>query len=183
MLGHSAAWICQFRTFASNRGQNPVKSEYCHLCYKDCRCESWHFQAGGGYVKFSDYLPLPEGAAGHPRSMEWFCPAHLPAARALASKPLNDAMTCLKQEYGAFEIPLPHGPCPDPELWLTSVGQNRAKVFSIIRRVNGRSPSEVKALLETGKFRIKAGWPVDVELRPVAEALEAVGASVVLRCP
>lgn len=160
-----------------------MKPEYCHLCHKDCRCESWHLQAGGGYVRFADYLPLSEGAAGHPRSMEWFCSVHLPAARALAYKPLSDAMTCLGQEYGTFEPRLSYGPCPDPELWLTSIGQNRAKVFSIIRQVTGRNPSEVKASLETGNFRIKAGWPIDAELRPIAEALEAIGASVVLRCP
>lgn len=160
-----------------------MKPPYCHLCHKDCRCESWHFQTGGGYVSFSDFLPLSEGAVGHPRSMEWFCPVHLPAARALASKPLSEAMNCLKQEFGDFEPPLSYVPCPDPELWLTSVGPSRAKVFSIIRRVTGHSPNEVKALLEAGNFRIKAGWPVDLELRPIAEALQAIGASVVLRCP
>lgn len=92
-------------------------------------------------------------------------------------------MNCLKQEFGDFEPPLSYVPCPDPELWLTSVGPSRAKVFSIIRRVTGHSPNEVKALLEAGNFRIKAGWPVDLELRPIAEALQAIGASVVLRCP
>jgi len=92
-------------------------------------------------------------------------------------------MNCLKQEFGDFEPPLSYVPCPDPELWLTSIGPSRVKVFIIVRRVTGRSPNEVKALLETGIFKIKAGWPVDVELRPTAEALQAVGATVVLRCP
>ena len=163
--------------------QPHMKPPYCHLCHKDCRCESWHFKTGGGYVCFSDFLPLHEDAVGHPRSMEWFCPVHLPAARALASKPLSEAMNCLKQEFGDFEPPLSYAPCPDPELWLTSIGPSPAKVFSIVRRITGRSPNEVKALLEAGNFKIKAGWPVDVELRPTAEALQAVGASVVLRCP
>lgn len=177
------AAVGQLRTLRPAADKAHMKSPYCFLCYKDCRCDSWHFQAGGGFVSFCDFLPLPEGAAGHPKAMEWFCPVHLPAARALASKPLGDAMVCLKQEYGTFEPPLSFGPCPDPELWLTSVGPSRANVFSIVRRVTGRSPNEVMALLETGSFRIKTGSPVNTELRPIAESLEAVGASVVLRCP
>lgn len=41
-----------------------MKPPYCHLCHKDCRCESWHFQTGGGYVSFSDFLPLVKAQLG-----------------------------------------------------------------------------------------------------------------------
>ena len=41
-----------------------MKPPYCHLCHKDCRCESWHFKTGGGYVCFSDFRPFMKMQSG-----------------------------------------------------------------------------------------------------------------------
>jgi hypothetical protein len=70
-------------------------------------------------------------------------------------------------------------PAPQSSLWVTSVGPNFAKVFAVVRRVMGVTPSEAKALLSGSAFRVAAGWPS--ELRPWREALREAGATAEIR--
>ncbi len=62
-----------------------MKAPICFLCNKDFGSEYFHFRTGGSMVQFADFEPLPEGRAGHPHSLEWFCNEHVQAAQALAA--------------------------------------------------------------------------------------------------
>jgi hypothetical protein len=81
-----------------------MKAPICMVC--DRWLSEWPpGQDGGGLVSFRDYEPLPEGACGHPRGDEWFCPDHAPAARELTDLDSATALTVLR---GRFRPP-PHG--------------------------------------------------------------------------
>lgn len=43
-------------------------------------------------VAFADCVFLEPGCIGHPYGLEWFCPVHIPAAKALSSLRLDAAM-------------------------------------------------------------------------------------------
>jgi hypothetical protein len=157
-----------------------VKPPICHLCHRDFSRELDYRRSGGDLVQFADYRPLPPGYAGHPHGLEWFCSAHLDAARALASRPVDEAMAELERRFGSF-APWEPGVSREPELWLTSIGPARASVFAIVRRAAGLSPAAGKALLGIVPFRVSTGRRA--ELEPVRIALEAAGARVELRFP
>lgn len=71
----------------------------------DCAiCDANALDEGGGRVSFAldeqakdwhDRANLEPGFVGHPPEQEWFCSAHIQAARALAHLPLSDAMRAL----------------------------------------------------------------------------------------
>lgn len=158
-----------------------MKPPYCFLCHKDCRCAAFHLNAGGGFVRFADFLPLPDGKVGHPQGLEWFCPEHLPAAKTLAFKNSNGALYDLQQKYGTFAARESYEPLALPELWLISSGPNLQKILGAVRQSTGFSPAQLKEQLTGGTFKVATGWPS--ELKPLAQALEAAGATVELRCP
>lgn len=56
--------------------------------------------ASGAWVDFADFEPLPPHVIGHPRGLEWFCSAHLPAARRLAGLPSDAALDELRRTVG-----------------------------------------------------------------------------------
>ena len=158
-----------------------MKSPYCFLCHKDCRCAAFYLNEGGGYVRFVDYLPLPDGAAGHPRGFEWFCPVHLLPAKELAFKMSSEALLDLQREFGVFPEPQFYGPACLPELWLLSPGPNLHKIAGLVRQATGDSPAKFKEKLVSGAFKIAAGHPS--ELKSITSALETAGATFDFRCP
>ena len=139
-----------------------MKPAICYLCHTDFRSEYFHIQAGGALVQFADYKPLPEGAGGHPRGLEWFCRHHLQAAQALTSSSTDEALSQLKTAYGEFP-PYKALPCFDPELWVIAVGPNSGAVFTIVRQATHLPPIKVKELLHSGVFKVAQGWPQEFE--------------------
>ena len=157
-----------------------MKSPICFLCNTDFRSEYFHFQTGGALVQFADYKPLREGAAGHPQGIEWFCRNHLQAAQELTSRGTEEALSSLKLMFGVFP-PYEAKPVFDPELWVTSVGPNRASVFAILRRATQLAPIDAKKLLHAGVFKVAQGWPNSFE--NLQSALIEAGAQVETRFP
>lgn len=155
-----------------------MKPAICYLCHSDFRSEYFHTQAGGALVQFADYKPLAEGAAGHPRGLEWFCRHHLSAAQALTSTSADESLSLLKAAYGEFP---PYEPisCVDPELWVIAVGLNNRAVFTIVRQATQLSPIEVKKLLHGGVLKVAQGWPKEFE--GWRSALVNAGAQVEIR--
>lgn len=158
-----------------------MKPPYCFLCHKDCRCAALHLNAGGDFVQFADFVPLPHGMAGHPQGLEWFCPEHLPAAKTLVLKKSSEALYDLQQTYGEFLAQESYGPLAFPELWLISPGPNLQKILGIVRQSTGFSPAQFKEQIAGGTFKVATSWPS--ELKPIADALKAAGATVEIRCP
>ena len=70
-------------------------------------------------------------------------------------------------------------PTPPSALWVTAVGPHFARVFAVVRRAMGVSPSEAKALLNGPPFRVAVGWRSD--LLPWRETLQEAGAAVEIR--
>lgn len=157
-----------------------MNSPICFLCHADFRSEYFHFQTGGGLVQFADYKPLLEGAAGHPQGLEWFCNSHLPVAEDLASSTTEEALSRLKLMFGEFP-PYEPEPVLDPELWVTSVGPNSARVFAILRQATQLAPIDAKAQLQNGAFKVAQGWPKNFE--NWRSALVEAGAQVEIRFP
>lgn len=157
-----------------------MKSPICYLCNKDFGSEYFHVQTGGALVQFVDYQSLPEGAAGHPQGLEWFCNQHLQAAQALSSNTTSKALSKLHALYGECP-PYEAKPQHAPELWVTSVGSNAVKVFSILRQATQATPSDAKKLLASGAFKVAEGWPR--EFHGWQTALVEAGAQVEIRFP
>ena len=112
-----------------------MKPPYCYLCHQ-------YFDAGkgGDLVEFADYLPLEDGVLGHSRGSEWFCPTHLPAARALASRTSSEALHELRREYGEFLQAPVFEPNADPEPSFLSVLMRKIGAFT--RKITRRSPGD-----------------------------------------
>lgn len=157
-----------------------MKSPICYLCNVDFGSEYFHAQTGGALVKFDDYEPLGEGFAGHPQGLEWFCRHHLQAAQELASLTTDEALLRLRDRYGEFP-PYVSKPIRDPELWVTSIGSYREKVFIVIRQATYLSPRDARNLLRAGSFKVAAGWPSSFESWRIA--LIDAGAQVEVRFP
>lgn len=157
-----------------------MKPAICHLCKRDCRSENFHTGGGGDYVKFADFIPLPQGACGHPQGLEWFCYKHLPSAQVLTYLPEKDALEKLNLEFGEFP-PYESNLIADPELWMLDIGPNKYEVFSIIRQAMNLNPAEAKNLLAVGKFKIAEGWPS--QFKVWQEALQHAKATVEIRYP
>lgn len=157
-----------------------AKAPICHLCNKDFGSEYFHLQTGGGIVQFSDFRRLPEGAAGQPHGLEWFCNEHLEAATALASVPVEQAISKLQETFGRFP-PYESKPSRDPELWVTAVGPNSARVFSLLRQKTLLPPAQARELLTNAPFKFTHGWPRYFE--NWRAALVEVGAEVEIRFP
>jgi hypothetical protein len=83
-----------------------------------------------------------------------------------------------KTEAGAKPERTPSA-TPPSSLWMTAVGPHFAKVFAVVRRVMGVSPSEAKALLNGPPFRVAVGWRSD--LIPWRDKLQEAGAAVEIR--
>lgn len=73
-----------------------MKPPVCAAC-PDATIES---SAEGGNVRFRDYQPLDDGVVGHPDGLEWFCAAHLPAAKAMNDLPAASALPVLRGMTG-----------------------------------------------------------------------------------
>lgn len=68
-----------------------MKPPVCSVCNQ-------HFEANeGSLVAFADYEPLPEGATGHPRGLEWVCPEHIQAALGLRNLDSKHAIAQLRR--------------------------------------------------------------------------------------
>ncbi len=115
-----------------------MKPPYCFLCH-----QPFGANQGGGMVTFADYQPLEEGVFGHPHGWEWFCPTHLPAAKALAHKTSAEALHDLQGEFGAFPQPVYVQP-PIPDSLLLLLFPRLQKVVDLVRHVTGRSPPKDK---------------------------------------
>jgi hypothetical protein len=77
-----------------------MKPPICRLCERSIDSIASPERKGGDLVKFADYPPLPDGMAGHPRGLEWFCVEHLHAAQALSSRSTGEAMAELLGVFG-----------------------------------------------------------------------------------
>lgn len=157
-----------------------AKSPICYLCNKDFGSEYFHLQTGGDHVRFADFRRLPEGAAGQPHGIEWFCAEHLQAAAALAAEPVEHALSKLHEAYGWFP-PYESKPSRDPELWVTAVGPNSARVFTLLRQKTLLPPTQARELLTNAPFKFTHGWPRYFENWRVA--LVEAGAAVEIRFP
>jgi hypothetical protein len=54
----------------------------------------------GGVVRFADYELLPEGIAGHPNGLEWFCGRHFDDAKRVAYLTSKEAIAELWMNSG-----------------------------------------------------------------------------------
>lgn len=140
-----------------------MKPQYCRLCGRDFRCEWFHVRGGGELIRFRDYEPLPEGAAGHPQGLEWFCREHAPAALGLAAQDSASALAVLRDRFGPFPPVVEPTTMPDPSLWVTEVGPNRAQVFALVHQALNRPAGEALALLRMVPFELARGWPQSFE--------------------
>ena len=59
-------------------------------------CHERFSAVDGGTVRFADYQPLPERMVGHPKGLEWFCAAHIEAAKALSGETTAKALATLR---------------------------------------------------------------------------------------
>lgn len=166
-----------------------MKPPICALCGKDFRGEYFHAGTGGELVVFGASQPgegatpgSGEGASlGHPADAEWFCSKHANAARRVRDLSADQALRRLRAEHGIEEEPDSHeyGEIPDPVLWVTSVGPDRARVFAVLRQATGLAPEEMKALMATVPFQVVSGWPP--ELETLKSRLEDAGAATEIR--
>ncbi len=77
-----------------------MKPPICHLCGRDFVDEVLTGRTDGGeFVRFKDYQPLDDDAAGHPQGAEWFCIKHRDAARKLSGLAIEEAMKKLRRKY------------------------------------------------------------------------------------
>ncbi len=158
-----------------------MKSPICEVCGKDFRSEYLHTGNGGVCLDFADYIELPEDAVGHPFGSGWFCAEHCVEAKTLLSGKFAHAIDIIRKRHSIDEADLPkeYPNVTDPELWITDVGQNRNRVFSIIRKAMNVSPLEAKDLLSSGAFKLYSGWPTS--FAEYKDELEECGAKVEVR--
>ena len=64
-----------------------MKAQMCEICRN---------HGSGNYVRFANYQPLPDGMAGHPQGLEWFCSVHLHDAQQLANFSSYEAVNRIK---------------------------------------------------------------------------------------
>ena len=110
-----------------------MKPPYCFLCH-----QPFGANQGGGLVVFADYQPLEEGVLGHARGWEWFCPAHLPAAEALAHQTSVEALHDLQRVFGAFPQPVYLQP-PISQRSVLLLFPQLQKIIDLVRHVTGRA--------------------------------------------
>ena len=67
-----------------------MKPPICSVCQK--------MNHGAKLVQFADYRPLAPGIVGHPHGLAWFCSEHAGTAKALADKPLDEALRLLRSQ-------------------------------------------------------------------------------------
>jgi hypothetical protein len=79
-----------------------MKAPVCHLCNRSLSSVSSRTATAGDLVRFADYRPLPNGVAGHPHGLEWFCAEHLASAEAFSGKSIDEAMLELGRVFGQF---------------------------------------------------------------------------------
>ncbi|WP_337173188.1 hypothetical protein [Paludisphaera sp.] len=151
----------------------------CRLCGRDFHGEWFHSQGGGELVRFRDYRPLGEGLVGHPPGLEWFCREHAPAALRLTERDSSSALAILRERFGPCPRPGEPGNEPDPSLWVTAVGPNPARVFSIVHRASNDRAADVLTMLRSAPFEVARGWPHSFE--SLRAALVDAGATVEVR--
>ena len=159
--------------------RHPMKSPICALCGKNFGSEHFHTGKGGELVQFSDFVPLEKGAVGHPRGLLWFCAEHAAAANTFDQQTSEKALQILRERFEIVSLKSEYSPTRDPALWITGVGPNRAKVFSIVRQATGLPPATVISMLERGEFQVAEGWPKG--FTAYEKALREAGASVEIR--
>ena len=155
-----------------------MKPPICSLCHRDFSSEYFHYTSGGDVVQFADFQRLKEGAAGHPRGLEWFCREHLEQAQAYASLCYAEAFSRLYEQFGEFPAK-ESSPLHDPSLWITAIGPNAARVFAIIRQATSMTPAETKHAMSLGHLKVSQGWPSQFILWQ--RALVDAGATVEVR--
>ena len=72
-----------------------------------CVCDRRLETGEGGLVAFADYEALPGGLVGHPSGLEWFCPEHLEAGRALQHWKRDPAVAKLRGTGPVKYVPAP----------------------------------------------------------------------------
>lgn len=150
----------------------------CQLCNKYFYHGAEYGQ--GGLVVFSNYKDLPYGAAGKPQGCDWYCVDHYDAALSKVHLTSEDAYLQLKQDFPNVVM---HDWRErfDPELWITDIGVNRAKIILYIRMIREITPIQMQKKLSKIEFKVMHGWPT--QINPHKEKLEALGASVEIRFP
>ena len=88
-----------------------MKAPICFLCHTKPGAGQASANPGD-WIAFANYRPLPEGVMGHPDGLEWFCAAHVEAARALSAKTSTDALLALQAAFGQFAVPPPPEAAP-----------------------------------------------------------------------
>ena len=134
----------------------------------------------GGLVVFKNYLDLKEGMVGKPQGCDWYCVDHYQEALSKVHLTSEDAYLQLKQDFPNVKM---HDWRErfDPELWITDIGPNKAKVILYIRMIRQLNPIQMKKKLSDVEFKVIHGWPT--QINPHKEKLEALGATVEIRFP
>ena len=140
-----------------------MKAQYCSLCGRDFRYDWFHTGDGGELVRFRDYEPMPEGCVGRPQGLEWFCRDHAPAALSLVTQDSATALVVLRDRFGSSPPDVEPTLMPDPSLWVTEIGPNRARVFALIHQAINRPAAEVLAMMHSVPFQLARGWPQSFE--------------------
>ena len=158
-----------------------MKSQICEVCGKDFRSRYFHTGKGGECLDFADYKALPENAVGHPFGSGWFCEEHCEEAKSLRALKFEEAIEFIRKKHliSVSGLPTGYGNIKDPELWILDIGENKSKVFSIIRRAMGVTPQEAKSLLASGCFKVISAWPA--ELSGYEKELSESGATTEVR--
>lgn len=150
----------------------------CKLCNKEFGFALSY--ALGGLVCFSNYEDLPEGMVGKAQGCDWYCVDHYQEALSKAHLPSEQAYLALKAEFPNVVM---HDWRErfDPELWITDIGLNKAKVILYIRMIRQLNPIQLKQKLSQAEFKVIHGWPT--QINPHKEKLEVLGATVEIRFP
>jgi hypothetical protein len=136
-----------------------MKPAYCAVCFTQPMLRLLDEQDIGAYVKFADFQPLKDDYVGHPHGYEWFCSSHINLAQNYSCLPMQEAIDKVLLELNIDQSALSYdadfySKC---ELWVLSVGEQKAKFISKLRSYLMLSPQEVKALINKSEFMIKKG--------------------------
>ena len=71
-----------------------MKPPICGVCGKTYRADN-----DGDWIYFADHVEQDNFTLTGPDDYEWYCRAHLPAAKALADKASVDAYAILKEQF------------------------------------------------------------------------------------
>ena len=152
----------------------------CEICGKAFGLRLFHTGKGGDVVRFADYVEPPHGSLGaHPHGLRWICDEHLERALGQSAKDSDSAIRELKAELGCPEDAPVSPELEEPELWVTEIGPNRARVCSLVRRARGLTPAEARTVMNAERFRIARNWPQEFAF--LEQELVDAGATVEVR--